>query len=372
MIDGFDRVIAFGEGGNSNEFPLYGWCQPEPRHAWTEGTESGLMVPRPGVPGSFLVTLEIRPFLFGDRVTAQRLTVLANGGEVGDFTLKEPSTIECIIPPSQIRKRPEWVSLTFRHPDAVRPADIADTPDRRQIALAFEVMRLRYQAEPIETAAHSPSSTDAATEAGAVDGLLQVFENLGENHEFGLVQRHCGIEKPGLLRFASAPLPVLIGALQARFEGIGDPDRIEVLMNNREEYLVLDRCFGFIYHPGLRIDDVEPDTLRREQAAQLTFLRKQLIKDLADPRKIFVYRGMRRLPPLLAKRLLTACRAFGSSTLLWVDAADEEHGPGTVERLGDGLVKGYLDRFAAGAAADKPSLECWLTLCRKAHELHLG
>jgi hypothetical protein len=371
MSDDAEFVVSFGEAGNAEEFPGFGWALPEAGHAWTEGPESGLMLPAPGAAGSYLVTLRVNPFLYGGAVTGQRLTVLANGGEVGDFVVREKTSVECVVPLSLVRKRPEWLALTFRHPDAVRPADISDLQDERRLAFSFEAIRLRCQAAP-EDAAPAGSGTAAATDAAAGEGLLQAFENLGESPEFGLVQRHCGVERPGLLRFAEAPLPALISALQMRFDGLGDPDQIEVLVNHRQEYLVVDRRYGFVFRPGLRLGDAEPDTIRQEQAALLGFLREHLVADLAVPGKIFVYRGMRRLPRLLIARLVDELRAYGRSTLFWVDLHDGDHPPGTVEVLGDGVLRGYLDRFGTDGNADKPSVDCWVELCHKAREHHVA
>ena len=56
--------------------------------------------------------------------------------------------------------------------------------------------------------------------------LALQFESLGDNCELGLVQRRAGVEPLGLLRFAGAPLRRLITALDARFEGIDDPEAI--------------------------------------------------------------------------------------------------------------------------------------------------
>jgi hypothetical protein len=370
MSDDAELVVTFGEGGTARQSPGFGWASPEAGHTWTDGPESGLLLPAPSATGSYVVTLRVSPFLFGDAVTGQRLTVMANGGEVGDFLVREQSSVECVVPLSLIRKRPDWLAFTFQHPDAVRPADISDIPDRRQLALSFEAIRLRCRAEPGDVAS-GEAGTAAATEAAAGAGLLEAFENLGATPEFGLVQRHCGVERPGLLRFAEAPLPALVGALQARFDGLGNPDQIELLLNHRQEYLVVDRRYGFVFRPGLRLDDGEPHTLRQEQAALLGFLRQQLIADLAAGGRIFVYRGMRRLPRLLIARLAEGLRACGTSTLLCVDLPDADHPPGTVEVLGDGVVKGYVERFVPGGGGDA-SLGAWLAVCRQADELHRG
>jgi hypothetical protein len=78
--------------------------------------------------------------------------------------------------------------------------------------------------------------------------LMMCFESIGENCEFGLVQRRCGAEPLGLFRFASAPLPKLLAGLEARFEGLSDPDNLEVQLSpNQREYMVHDRKFQLLY-----------------------------------------------------------------------------------------------------------------------------
>jgi hypothetical protein len=61
--------------------------------------------------------------------------------------------------------------------------------------------------------------------------LVLNFESIGDNCEFGLVQRMAGAEPLGLLRFSSTPLPLLVRALRARFDGLADPANVLVWGN---------------------------------------------------------------------------------------------------------------------------------------------
>ena len=70
--------------------------------------------------------------------------------------------------------------------------------------------------------------------------------------------------------------------------------------------------------------------------------------DGQEASKIFVYRGMHRLPKPLVLRLVAAMQAYGPTTLLWVELQDPDHPAGTVEWVATGLLKGYIDRFAPG------------------------
>jgi len=123
MEDQGEFTIDFGHSGNSDSYRRAGWSEPEPRHTWTLGTESTLEFPRPSRAGTYLLALELGPFIWKDRLPAQRLGVAVNGREIAEFRVHEVTSVECTIPWELIEGR-EWVSLTFRHPDAAKPVDV--------------------------------------------------------------------------------------------------------------------------------------------------------------------------------------------------------------------------------------------------------
>jgi hypothetical protein len=55
-----------------------------------------------------------------------------------------------------------------------------------------------------------------------------------------------------------------------------------------------------------------------------------------------------------------------------VELQDAKHPAGTVEMISDGLIKGYIDRFAPGENAHDLSIDCWIELCRNALALVRG
>jgi hypothetical protein len=200
--------------------------------------------------------------------------------------------------------------------------------------------------------------------------LLGSFESLGENCEFGLVQRRCGCEPLGLFRFSSTPYQPLLHSLRAGFIGMGQPEALEVeLAASGHEYMVLDRRFGFRYHAWVKLGEMDPGAIRAREARRLPFLIRKLIGDLAEGDKIFVFHGMTPLTDAQASDLAAAIRRFGPGTLLWVEKADAAHPPGSVVPLGPGLLKGHMDRFAPTENAHDLSLDCWIALCRNAHAL---
>jgi hypothetical protein len=193
------------------------------------------------------------------------------------------------------------------------------------------------------------------------------FESLGENCELGLVQRQCGAEPLGLLRFASAPLPKLLAALRARFAGMGMPGNIAVeLSANRQEYMVHDKTFGFNYHAWVRLGEQTPAEIHAREVRRVPFLVRKMIEDLTAGEKIFVYHGMEPLSLASARNLAAAIRGYGPGTLLWVEQTNEPHRLGTVTCVEEGLLLGCIDRFAPADNAHDFSYFLWTKVCEAA------
>ena len=223
---------------------------------------------------------------------------------------------------------------------------------------------------------HVAASTEAGTTLAPVEAALSLpdllicFESLGENCEFGLVQRHCGAEPVGLLRFASAPLSKLLPALETRFRGVDDPSGVRVeLSANGREYMVDDGQFGLHYHAWVLAGEMPPEDIRQREIKQLPLLVRKLIDDLTTGQKIFVYHGMKPLSEAEVLSLAAALRTYGGGTLLWIELADSQHPPGSVDWVADNVLKGRLDRFAPEEDAHDLSLSCWIAICREAYRL---
>lgn len=215
----------------------------------------------------------------------------------------------------------------------------------------------------------SPKLSSARTSIDPAE-LMLGFESIGENCEFGLVQRRCGAEPLGLLRFASSPYDKLLSALLGRFADMGRADLLEVqVSDNGQEYMVLDRKFGFLFHAWALVGEKSVEEVSQRERRRVPFLVRKLVEDLESGEKIFVYHGMQPLKRQEADRLALALRAYGSSTLLWVELADDLNPAGSVTRLADYLLKGHIDRFAPGENAHDFSRDCWTEICYNAFQL---
>jgi hypothetical protein len=364
-------AIEFSDRGNCAQYCRGGWSAPESQHTWTTGFESVIELPRPERPGAYLLNLTLAPFVWKEKLPAQRLIVVINGREIKTSIVRERTSIECKLPWELFDGR-NSIYVVFQHPNAAKPVEVSGAPDQRQIALAFETVTLTRSLEDPQVAATTAAADDASAVLHPMPlaELALKFENLGENCEFGLVQRRFGSEPLGLLRFSSTPLLKLIDALDVRFQDLGRPDLVDVRASaSGKEYMVLDKKFGFLYHPWVNLGDATPKEIHARECGRLPFLVTKLIEDLEEGRKIFVYHGMRSLSETMVLRLVTALRRYSKATLLWVEVQDENNPAGSVKELTPGLLKGYIDRFAPGENAHEISLDAWTRICRNAYAL---
>ena len=195
------------------------------------------------------------------------------------------------------------------------------------------------------------------------DVLVKTFESLGDNCEFGLVQRYCYAEPLGLFRFAGSSLENLAKAMARRFEDYGADGDLELFRyEGHTDYDCRSLAYcDFANHTGMHTWQIEPDLLLAREQKKIAYLKKRLISDMETPEKIFVRKGGTSFERAVA--LFRVMRTYGPVTLLWVEHADADHPPGTVECVEDGLLKGYMSRFAPYGNAHDLDLMCWLKLC---------
>lgn len=198
--------------------------------------------------------------------------------------------------------------------------------------------------------------------------LVLQFESIGDNCELGLVQRRVGVEPLGLLRFAGTPLRNLLRALAARFEHIDDPDHIRISPENGE-YMVKLTKYDFTYHAHVKIGDMDPAALHKQQTRTVGFLARKLIADLENPSKILVFRQNEPMSAGDLVDLRLALAAYGPARLLWVQAACPGHSPGSVELVDERLMVGYVRRLAARERVQDLDLDSWLTVLRRAYAI---
>ncbi len=198
--------------------------------------------------------------------------------------------------------------------------------------------------------------------------LVLQFKSLGDNCELGLVQRMAGAEPLGLFRFAGAPLRHLLRGMDARFEGMADPEYVHIQPENGE-YMVKLAKYDFIYHANVKIGDDDPEALHRRHIRNVRFLVDAFLDDLEAPEKIFVFRQNEPLSAADLVDLRAALSRFGPSTLLWVTQACPGHPPGSVVVIDRAFMVGYVKWLAPRDNVPNLDTETWLTVLRRAWTL---
>lgn len=199
--------------------------------------------------------------------------------------------------------------------------------------------------------------------------LMASFCSLGGNCEFGVAQRAYGAEPIDLFRWASTLMPVLLDMLKHRFEGIGE--HLEVLPPAPGgEIMIRNTRYQFMWHAWAKEGEVELQRVLDRERARLPRLAEMLIDTLTEAKRILVRVPDHHVSEHGLPALVNLLRTYGPTTLLFVALADADHPAGTVVRVSDGLVRGYIDHFANPATilAATPSAD-WLALCREVRAL---
>jgi len=215
------------------------------------------------------------------------------------------------------------------------------------------------------------SSSGATDPAMRRRDLFMSIESLGDNCEFGAVQRVAGAEPLGLLRFASISAANLACALRRRFEGVGDPENVRLEIADTREYVVHD-AYGIEMHSFVHVHEVPYDRFLAQILRRIAFLRAKLLADLEEASKLFVYKARGGMSLEQALMLREAIRGYGDTHLLCVLLADADHPPGLVERLGEGLLIGYISGFASVIGVVDTNYDEWLTICERSSRLRQG
>ncbi|TWS98263.1 lipopolysaccharide assembly protein LapB [Reyranella sp. CPCC 100927] len=265
-----------------------------------------------------------------------------------------------------------WSEFRRRYPrDKMGWEHYGRTLHARDLALADGKV-----GEPDASAAAGPVAPQKIEVVADEDArsLLLGFESLGENCEFGLVQRRFGAEPLGLLRFNNVQLGSLLTALASQFQDMGEPATTEMVpfMN---EYFIQDRRWGLAMHTFLFVGQQDPDVLYKKLCRRIAYLKDKLLSDLAEGRKVFVFTGQSLTMDGL-RALHAALETFGPVKLLHTrvvtaDAAGFPDGrAGEVVSIDRGLFVGYLRRPGVTAGNDWDiAFEDWLAICRKVRSL---
>lgn len=254
--------------------------------------------------------------------------------------------------------------------------DLADDA-RIAVAVADEDHVLGLQAETLGEL-RTLSGTAGSSDLSATDGqksaasIMRSFESLGFNCEFGLVQRHFGVEQKSLLQWGSVigGWPHLVGCLQNRLAGAGE--HVSYLLHGGE-YVTLDDTHHIVFHTDKLVGSIDPSILIRNEKARIGYLARNLLENIETASKIFVYKQSRTNSVSEVEKILSALHTIGPACLLWVTEAPGDRRVGQVETLAPKLLRGYIDRFSPDEDIQAfCSFDVWLEICTDALRVVAG
>lgn len=231
------------------------------------------------------------------------------------------------------------------------------------IADAFRATTLRRFADIL-------SRAPAAKQVDPADRTLMLgFESLGDDCEFGFVQRRHGAEPLSLLRFTGIPPERLAEALEARLEGFDDPALLDLRVDaERDECWIDNRRYGSSYLVFGAARAAETNKFLTWEARKIGVLRKQFLAQLAAGSRICVLKSNEGVAEAVVQRIAAALAALGPAALFWVAEAGPEHQPGEVRQTQEKLFRGWIDHLAPRTAPEDSS-PMWLDLCRRMRAL---
>jgi hypothetical protein len=203
--------------------------------------------------------------------------------------------------------------------------------------------------------------------------LVMEFESIGDNCEFGLMQRTVGTERMGLLRYAGVYDAVqLANLLDRRFAGFSEGEDLQITTFG-PEWIADIRSASLNIHTGRIQGLVTREKIEAEERQKLMFLADKFMDDLETGRKTFVYRTLidQRGGPdgtYGMDRLYDAVKSYGDCALLWVTVADEDHPHGTVTHVRDRLFRGYIRSLTPYDDAHRTDERAWLDLLSTARD----
>jgi hypothetical protein len=186
--------------------------------------------------------------------------------------------------------------------------------------------------------------------------LFLRFESLGNDSQFGYVQRYFGAGTLGLFKYAGITAPNLARALDNDLAEIFDASDATLVPQPTNWYVRVPRA-GLQMHTLLEPADADAYLVRIRR--RLRHLAMKLLEELREGQKIFVHKSLdMRNEEVFA--LHAAVRRLGPARLICVRRADDAHAAGSVAARGDGLWLGYIPPTGL---MDKAFRDAWIAIC---------
>ena len=198
--------------------------------------------------------------------------------------------------------------------------------------------------------------------------MLLKFESVGEDCEFGMVQRRYGAEPLGLLRWNYVTFESLMAAVAVGFDGMGDLDQTELWSGGVDEYFVQDKRWGLAMHTFLSSTQVDKELFLPKMARRVAYLRDKLVSEIKHGEKTIVFKS-NSVSQDDMKALHAALWKIGPVDLLWIRTKSEgspipRGKAGDVFKIQDNLYIGLIDRLGAAQGYWDIAYDNWISICR--------
>jgi tetratricopeptide (TPR) repeat protein len=201
----------------------------------------------------------------------------------------------------------------------------------------------------------------------AAKRLVMKYESLGENCEFGLVQRHFEAEPLGLLRWTYCVANTVNNLLEQRFSGFGQLENLALSRTSWDEYMIKEQKYGIGFHTFSKRQVVDETTFLRKESSRLCWLAEKLLGDLTESNKRFIFKLYNPTPESHILRMHSLLRQYSSGNkLLCVSVSSVLGEAGTVVNVGNGLAYGRLSRKNPGPKKWDIPFDEWRSLLEAA------
>ena len=345
--------IDFGSTGNSSAYVLDGFGAPEGvgGHSWTFGLQSRLRFTTPTPDDPHVLVMRVKPWLHPPEVNRQRIMLGLDDRLLATKDVTGDAAFAFNLPPGD---GPERI-LAIGHVDSALSARYDVYRNGQSMGLMMRWLRV-FRRTPRPEIPHMvlppvsdeladgalPRVIESATQR-TMSQVLGKFESLGQWCQFGVMQQRFGADQPGLLRFAGLHLPDLLQGLVKRFDGVAQADRMNVFQAPAapDQYDVHDHTYRVWWHTGRLVRETTPADVIEGERVRLPYLQRKFKKTLSAGRRIFVLTVPMSDEEAFA--VFLALDLWARNTLLFV-TQDARYPPGSVELLGNGLLRGTIDR----------------------------
>ncbi|GBR38620.1 hypothetical protein AA101099_1269 [Neoasaia chiangmaiensis NBRC 101099] len=303
---------------------------------------------------------------FGTPLTGQCLDVFIQSPQPGTLSLRLDHEGVGPVPFSQEAACfnfpiPDGTSTIVMDMQGAAPADPATL-------LPFRSIRIMPRA--IEAA--TMLQTGTAAPQNDRDLALR-FVSLGDNCEFGIVQRRLGADPLDLYRFSAVPIAWILYGFDRGFAGIdqsGPHEVTEQLQGDGNRYwYVYQREYRIQFESGVRCDTKSLADMRRDSLRRMPFLAWRLMDTLRSGDRILVFRRETPLHPAEISALSHRLAALGSAQALVVHPDPTQDNP-TIQRVARNVANGTIASFADPTrVVDTIRPDLWLPLMQQAQTL---